>query len=404
MAQYLGQMGTPTPSISDSINKFTEQMEARKAQKLAMALEMIKSGQYSPTSTPPNGPPQSLFQRIGQGMTGPNLGGQNMNVMGQNFQMQTPQNQGQNQATKMSATLNALDNSPMMKDTTGGMSGYQKPEIKVDSDGNATYDIKPQTTNKYAIPADSLKGQVAAVLNGTKAPILLSKYGGVNSQYSQVMNEVYKQNPNYDENNSNISYAAERGNVSALEKSYSNTRAFENTARSNLALAMNLSKKVDRSGSPILNKAYLAWKNNVGGDADTAAFEAAVNKFSTEWAKVTTNNGANGSLTNSARDENERLLNAAQNQKQFMSVAQVALKEMQNRNIGYRKAILEARDLNKKLFDTTSKDENDQDAEKGFNETGGGDEGSGFQQFEVDGQSYNIPDDKVEAFKKAKGL
>lgn len=366
MANYLGQMPSDGKGFTSALTAISNAVQQQRAQRQAIAMELIKSGQYTPTPAGQQPPKPGLIQGLSNQFLGPQPGGQNMNVMGQNYQQvdNSPQGQAQRAAEKMTMTMKALRDAETTQSqgqigtsNTGSNADaqqvYQPPSVHIDSDGNASYEIKPvaSTKNKYAIPPDSLKGQVNAVLSGKKAPLLLSKYGGANSMYAQVMNEVYKKNPNFDENESNINYTAERGNVSALEKAYSNTRAFERTALGNAQIALSYSNKVDRTGSPLLNKAFLSWKNNIQGDADTAAFLAAVDKFSTEWAKVTTNNGANGNVTDTASENNRRVMNAAQTPKQFREVLKVAQQEMRNRNIGYQKSILEARQMNKGLFD-----------------------------------------------------
>ena len=89
MAQYLGQVGTPS-GASLITKAITDSLQKQQQQKMDMAQALIKSGAYAP-SAPGTAPQTPMFQSIMQGFTGPQLGGQNMNVSGQNFQFQGPQ-------------------------------------------------------------------------------------------------------------------------------------------------------------------------------------------------------------------------------------------------------------------------------------------------------------------------
>lgn len=136
-------------------NSIKNAMDQAKAQKLAMAQAMINSGTYQP-ATPGITPPQSLFQRIGQGISGPTLGGSNMNVGGQNFQYQTPQLQAQQQAQKLQAQVEALKSSgligsPMTKDVGSGNAMQTSSPFQTDismKDGNLNLGLKQTDPNK----------------------------------------------------------------------------------------------------------------------------------------------------------------------------------------------------------------------------------------------------------------
>jgi hypothetical protein len=107
--------------------------------------------------------------------------------------------------------------------------------------------------------------------------------------------------------------------------------AFEKTANKNLDLALQLSDKVDRTGSPIINKGIIHFKQGISGDPDTAAFVNALTSARTEYAKVLSGaTGASG-VTDSARKESEELFNTAQNPEQLKAAIATAKQEMANR-------------------------------------------------------------------------
>ncbi len=155
----------------------------------------------------------------------------------------------------------------------------------------------------------------------------------------QIMNEAGRSGGNIADNKAD--YKAQTGSLSGLQKQYDNVMAFERTASSNLDVANELSKQVDRTGSPIINRWILAAKGQIQGDPDTRKFEAAVQTAANEYAKVVTNNGASGSVTDSARREYERILNSADSPQAFDAIVQLMKREMGNRRTGFEDQLKE---------------------------------------------------------------
>lgn len=119
--------------------------------------------------------------------------------------------------------------------------------------------------------------------------------------------------------------------LNALTKQKSLTGAFEKTAQKNIDLTLELSNKLDRSGSPIINKGILNWRQNITGDPDTAAFVNALTAARTEYAKVLSGaTGATG-ITDAARHEAEDLFSKISNAETLRTVFDVAKREMANR-------------------------------------------------------------------------
>lgn len=119
--------------------------------------------------------------------------------------------------------------------------------------------------------------------------------------------------------------------------------AFEKTAEKNLQLALQYSDKVDRSGSPLINKAIVAWKQGVTGDPDTASFVNALTTFKNEYAKVLSGGTGSQGITDSARHEADDLFSKIQSKETLQQVARVARQEMSNRMSAFdeQKALLQ---------------------------------------------------------------
>lgn len=127
--------------------------------------------------------------------------------------------------------------------------------------------------------------------------------------------------------------AADMAALKKLEGSSANVLAFERTALSNAALAVRLSAKVGNGNVPIFN----AWKNSANkntGDPAISAFNAAVETFANEYAKVTTSATGGGVTSDSAREHANALINSSQSPDQFISTIQTLAEDMRNRRKG----------------------------------------------------------------------
>lgn len=138
-------------------------------------------------------------------------------------------------------------------------------------------------------------------------------------------------------------YRAQSGSLAGLQRQSDQTEAFARTATANLDIANGLSKQVDRTGSPLINRWVLAAKGKITGDPDTRKFQAAVQTAANEYAKVVTNNGASGSVTDSARREYETILNASDNPQAFDAVVKMMKQEMDNRRAGFSQQLQDIR-------------------------------------------------------------
>jgi hypothetical protein len=135
-------------------------------------------------------------------------------------------------------------------------------------------------------------------------------------------------------------YKASKNELSKLQSQRGTVMAFARTAEKNLDLALKLSEKVDRTGSPVINRWLLAGKRSVAGDPDVSAFDAALRTGINEYAKVTSSATGGGVTSDSARKEVESMLNASQTKEQIKSVMENVLrKDLKNRETGYDEQI-----------------------------------------------------------------
>jgi hypothetical protein len=134
-------------------------------------------------------------------------------------------------------------------------------------------------------------------------------------------------------------FKANTASLTGLVKQRDSVTAFENTAGKNLDLLLSQARGVMDTGSPLLNQPLRSLASNAFGDANVAAYNAARQVAVNEVAKVTSNPGLSGSLSDSARHEVEAFNPANATMAQTIHVAQVLRQDMANRHQAYNEQI-----------------------------------------------------------------
>lgn len=109
----------------------------------------------------------------------------------------------------------------------------------------------------------------------------------------------------------------------------------EKTAMYNLQMAVDLGKKTDRTGSPLINRGIIDWRTGVTGDPDTKSFVNALTTAKDEYAKVVSGATGAAGITDAARKESDQLFSRIDSQASLEQVIGVAKQEMANRIKGY---------------------------------------------------------------------
>lgn len=138
-------------------------------------------------------------------------------------------------------------------------------------------------------------------------------------------------------------FQADTSSLKNLTKLKDQVFSFEQTANKNLDIALNLSDRADRTGSPVINRWLQAGKKSIAGDPDVAAFDAAIRTAINEVAKVTSGASGGAITSDSARHEIESQLNSYQTVEQVKSVIGVLKQDMSNRRAGIDSQIYDIR-------------------------------------------------------------
>ena len=96
--------------------------------------------------------------------------------------------------------------------------------------------------------------------------------------------------------------------LGVLEKQKAAIDSFENTAIANGKVLNKLVDKVDKTGTPVIERWLRAGQREIAGDADVNNFNAQMHLYRNEVAKIMTNPNLTGVLTDTARREGEDFL------------------------------------------------------------------------------------------------
>ncbi len=203
-----------------------------------------------------------------------------------------------------------------------GVKNLDKPEPLEDSTNSFTPAAIDNAAARYNI-------------DGTLPPMGMGKGGS--AARSQILNRAAELASGVDGTDQRVAQLTTKASASTLlqlKKTKTMIKAFEEMANKNADIALEMSAKVDRSGSPVVNRWFLAGNNKLAGDVDTATFNTAVNVFANEYAKIMSGSMGNTPVSDSARKEAHEILNTAQTPAQLRANIKLLQREMKNRLIG----------------------------------------------------------------------
>lgn len=247
-------------------------------------------------------------------------------IVQQSKQAREALNQQQSQATSQASQSETVRHDKVMEGQ-----GQQKVDLASEKlkQGIANGKLDDDTVQDAATQYN-LTGKLPALGRGDNAMAVRA----------QILNTAAKQlkDAGQSEQGAIVNQAALKASqqaYSAVKKSQEMVGTYEKTAVANMQLVRDMSSKVQRGQSPIMNKWILAGRKAIEGDPDVAKFDAALTTFSEEYAKVMTGSTGSASATDSARSTAHEMINRAQNPEQLNGVLDTMTKEMNNRMASY---------------------------------------------------------------------
>jgi hypothetical protein len=161
--------------------------------------------------------------------------------------------------------------------------------------------------------------------------IVRGRGNAADAQLRKIQARVAEKYPGFNWAQALSGYRADSGSLTSLQKNRDAVVAFENTAGKNLDQFLNAAKNVVDTGSPLLNTPVRLVTDKMAGNTNVTAFNTARQVALTEIAKVLTNPGLGGQLSDSARHEVEGLIGKDATLKQIYTAANILKTDMKNR-------------------------------------------------------------------------
>lgn len=126
-------------------------------------------------------------------------------------------------------------------------------------------------------------------------------------------------------------FKADTASLNKITPQYDAITAFENTAVRNGKILKELAQKADTTGVPVVERWIRAGRKEVGGDVDVAKFNAQMNLYRAEAARILTQPNLSGVLTDTARKEMEEVIRNSASAPQIVGVVDLLERDFKNR-------------------------------------------------------------------------
>jgi len=152
---------------------------------------------------------------------------------------------------------------------------------------------------------------------------------------NKIFKMVKQLNPTYNLKLAEAEYAADTKALSNLSNIYAIAQTAMGAAENHGRQILELSSKVDRTGSPALNRYFLAGKKQIAGDTDVNNLDIALHAFDREFARYLTSMTQGGVLAQSEAQAVEKLLTSAKNPQQIIGGIQTIQKLMEGKKASF---------------------------------------------------------------------
>lgn len=165
------------------------------------------------------------------------------------------------------------------------------------------------------------EGLDAAAMMFAKTGQLPPLGNGDRETRKKIINRAAVMVPGLDVASAKADFTANQESLKGLQKQTDALKAFESTALKNLDQFLELAKKVPDTGSPALNVPIRKANEKMFGSADLAAYNTARRTVIPEFAKILSNPGLSGQLSDTARKEIEDVVSGNATLKQTIAAA-----------------------------------------------------------------------------------
>lgn len=150
------------------------------------------------------------------------------------------------------------------------------------------------------------KDIVKGMQDGTLPPTMtgMSRTAGLSAAIEQ---EAAKQG--YNLKQAQTDYLVNKTGAQNFEKTYNTMQFAHDRFDLNRKYALEVGKEINEDTAPVLKRAFINGEKELQGNVAAARVYAALYPVALEYSRLTTGNGVNGNMTDSARDEGLKLVN-----------------------------------------------------------------------------------------------
>lgn len=150
-----------------------------------------------------------------------------------------------------------------------------------------------------------------------------------------ILNRAGELDPTANVAANKATFKADQDSLVALQKQRDAIGAFESTALKNLDVFLEAAKKIPDTGSPFFNSPIRAVSERGLGSAEMTAVNTARRTVIPEFAKILSNPGLSGQLSDSARHEVEEVVSGNATLKQMVAASNILKRDAANRRTSY---------------------------------------------------------------------
>lgn len=211
--------------------------------------------------------------------------------------------------------------------------------------------IGKQPYNQWAVTNAQMGGEVGALDAAlTQAGVTIPGGGRGGQLYALKLKNLIAANPGVPPGQiaqmvktGQLDFNGQKRSTGQLSQVLASTTAFSQQLEKNLDSLGTVEKAVDKTGVPILNKAFAAFQRNVSGGKDIAKYTAYFNAVTSEYAKIIS--GGTGVAAPNEQDMNEarRVITQAYTQGGLSGLKEALMTEANNKRASYQEGMDAAR-------------------------------------------------------------
>ena len=217
--------------------------------------------------------------------------------------------------------------------------GPQKQALvqsEIDKNKAVAQNLNPDLDRNTQLGGEQISPNAKAIGEYRAPPY--TGYSARSPQARRIMDEVYANYPNYDAKNFKVEQAAAGAEVKAdtstltkLTQMHEAVKSFSDTTLKNGDILLELAKKVDKTGSPVIDRWIRAGEAAIQGDVDVTAFNFQMTSVRADLARIVTQPNLTGQLTDTARRELESATVEGASYQQVLKFLQTARRDVNNR-------------------------------------------------------------------------